>query len=145
MRLVNNVSDKLHGTASANKFVSMKYISIKFRPIIDQTDFCSQNAEKVLSDYLCRLCKNVYIITDTQSFSQHYTNLSPLLDDEKHVLFDFESLFKNILVLEILSCITEQILLHKQIKPICGELIFVRLLLKLPIGCKCIFASSFRR
>lgn len=123
----------------------MKYISIKFRPIIDQTDFCSQNAEKVLSDYLCRLCKNVYIITDTQSFSQHYTNLSPLLDDEKHALFDFESLFKNILVLEILFCITEQILLHKQIKPICGELIFVRVLLKLPIGCKCIFASSFRR
>ena len=123
----------------------MKYISIKFRPIIDQTDFCSQNAEKVLSDYLCRLCKNVYIITDTQSFSQHYTNLSPLLDDEKHVLFDFESLFKNILVLEILFCITEQILLDKQIKPICGELIFVRLLLKLPIECKCIFASSFRR
>ena len=123
----------------------MKYISIKFRPIIDQTDFCSQNAEKVLFDYLCRLCKNVYIITDTQSFSQHYTNLSPLLDDEKHVLFDFESLFKNILVLEILFCITEQILLDKQIKPICGELIFVRLLLKLPIECKCIFASSFRR
>lgn len=123
----------------------MKYISIKFRPIIDQTDFCSQNAEKVLSDYLRRLSKNVYIITDTQSFSQHYTNLSPLLDDEKHVLFDFESLFKNILVLEILFCITEQILLHKQIKPICGELIFVRLLLKLPIGFKCIFASSFRR
>ena len=36
-------------------------VSLKFRPIIDQTGTFTYNATKVISDYLKTLCKNEYI------------------------------------------------------------------------------------
>ena len=41
-------------------------VSLKFRPIIDQTGTFTYNATKVISDYLKTLCKNEYIhlVTD---------------------------------------------------------------------------------
>lgn len=43
------------------------------------------NAAKVISDDFDLLCKDIYTITDTQSFPQHLPNLPPLQDTEEDV------------------------------------------------------------
>ena len=58
-------------------------------------------------------------------------NLPLVLDDEEDVSYDVESLFTNIPIKDTLEHIVEQIYTHKKLKPLCSELVFKRLLLKL--------------
>ena len=79
MRLVSNQPTRLYGTAKTHKLGNISDItstSIKFRSIIDQTGFHTFNAAKVISVHRRPLCKNVYTITETQSFPQHFANLN---------------------------------------------------------------------
>ena len=65
----SNQPAKLYGTAKTDKFKDIKEITkekIKFRPIIDQTDTYTHGAAQVISQYLKHLCKNEFIIEDTQ-------------------------------------------------------------------------------
>ena len=70
-------------------------------------------------------------------------NLPLVLDDEEDVSCDVESLFTNIPIKDTIEHIIEQIYTHKKLKPICSELIFKRLLLKLATECTCIFNHKF--
>ena len=72
------------------------------------------------------LCKNVYTITATQTFSWHLTYLLSE-DDAEDVSYDLESLFTNIPVLQTIDYITEQIYVHNKIKPIYSKSIYNKL------------------
>ena len=48
----------------------------------------------------------------------------PLQDDEKDVLYDVESLFTNIPIVETIKYATEQIHVYKNLTPICWKMIF---------------------
>ena len=56
------------------------------------------------------------------------SNLPPLLNDEKDVSYDVESLFTNIPIKDTTEYIIEQIYTHEKLKSICSKLIFKRLL-----------------
>ena len=60
------------------------------------------------------------------------SNLPPLPDDEENISYNVESLFTNIPIKDTIEYIIEQVHARKKLKPICGKLIFKRLLLKLP-------------
>ena len=83
-----------------------------------------------MSQYLKLLCKNEFTIYDTQSFSADIKNIPPLQEDED-VSYDVESLFTNIPINERIDYILHQIYNKKKLKPICPNLIFKYLLLKL--------------
>ena len=71
------------------------------------------------------------------------SNLPPLSEDEEDVSYDVESLFTNIPIKETIDYIIEQIYTHKKLKPICSQLIFKRLLLKLASECTYTFNHKF--
>ena len=89
------------------------------------------NVTKVISDYLRPLCKEEYSISDTQIFLSILISIQPLQDDEEDVSYDVGSLFTNIPIKETINYITEHIYVHKKLTPICSNVIFRRLLIKL--------------
>ena len=61
----------LYGTAKTHKFETLEDITVENLEvllIIDQTGTFTDNAAKVISDYLRPLCKNEYSINDAQKF-----------------------------------------------------------------------------
>ena len=84
----SNQPAKLYGTAMTRKFKDLKEITkeqIKFRPIIDQTGTYTYGAAQVISQYLKHLCKNKFIIEDTQSFSKNIRDFPPSENEEEDV------------------------------------------------------------
>ena len=136
MNRVSNQPDQLYGIAKTHKFENLKDItpqSLKCGPTLNQTGTFTYNAVKVISyqnEY--PLCQNEYPISDTQQFPDMLSNLPPLPDDEENISYNVESLFTNIPIKDTIEYIIEQVHAHKKLKPICGKLIFKRLLLKLP-------------
>ena len=66
-----NQPARLYGTAKIQKFETLEDIvvgNLKFRPIIDQNGTSTDNAAKVILDYLRPLCKNESSINDIQNF-----------------------------------------------------------------------------
>ena len=93
----------------------------------------------MISNCLKPLCKNEYTINDTQSFSQELSTLPPFRKDEEDNSYDVKPLFPNILVKETIDHIADQIYVQKKSTPICAQIIFKRLLLKLATECKFTF------
>ena len=92
----SNQPAKLYGTAKTHKFNNIQKINkekLNFCPIIDQTGTYSYNAAQVISQYLKPLCKNEFMVNDTQSFSADIKIIPPLQEDED--VYDVESLFTN--------------------------------------------------
>ena len=146
MKPDSNQPARLYGTAKTHKFETLEDITVanlKFRPIIDQTGTLTQNAAKVISDYLRPLCKNEYFINDTQKFPSMLSSIPPLQDDEEDVSYDVESLLTNIPIQETINYINEQIYVHKKLTPICSKLIFRKLLIKLATECTFKFNNTF--
>ena len=147
MNPVSNQPDQLYGTAKTHKFENLKDItpqSLKCGPTLNQTGTFTYNAVKVISyqnEY--PLCQNEYPISDTQQFPDMLSNLPPLPDDEENISYNVESLFTNIPIKDTIEYIIEQVQAHKKLKPICGKLIFKRLLLKLATECTCTFNHKF--
>ena len=127
----SNQPAKLYGTAKTHKFNNIQEINkekLKFCPIIDQTGTYSYNAAQVISQYLKPLCKNEFLINDTQSFSADIKIIPPLQEDEEDV-YDVESLFTNIPINETIDYILDQIYNKKKLKPICPKLMRLLLIL----------------
>ena len=106
----SNQTAKLYGTAKTHKFKNVKEITkekIKFRPIIDQTGTYTYDAAQVISQYLKPLCKNEFIIEDTQSSSEKIGDFPPFENGEEDVSYDVESLFTNILLKEAVNYILD--------------------------------------
>ena len=147
MNPVSNQPDQLYGIAKTHKFENLKDItpqSLKCGPTLNQTGTFTYNAVKVISyqnEY--PLCQNEYPISDTQQFPDMLSNLPPLPDDEENISYNVESLFTNIPIKDTIEYIIEQVHAHKKLKPICGKLIFKRLLLKLATECTCTFNHKF--
>ena len=75
--------------AKTHKFGNLNDItstSIKFRPIIDQTGFYNYNAVKVISDYMCTLCKTYIpslipnLLVNTSQIYHHYKMFHMMLN-----------------------------------------------------------------
>ena len=84
----SNQPAKLYGTAKTHKFKDIKEVTkeqIKFRPIIDQTGTYTYGAAQVISQYLKPLCKNEFIIEDTQLFSKKIRDFPPSENEEEDV------------------------------------------------------------
>ena len=84
----SNQPAKLYGTAKTHKFKDIKEVTkeqIKFRPIIDQTGTYTYGAAQVISQYLKPLCKNEFIIEDTQLFSKKIRDFPPSKNEEEDV------------------------------------------------------------
>ena len=101
---------------------------------INQMGTFTYKAVKVLSKDLKQLCQNEYSISDTQKFLDMLSSLPPLLDHEKDVSDDVESLSTSIPIKVAIEYIIEQI---------CSKQIFKCLLLKLATECKCTFSYTF--
>ena len=101
--------------------------------VVSQIGTYTYNAAKVIAKYLKPLCSNQCKISDTQEFASLIKDQPPLNDDEEYVSYDVDSLFTNIPVAETIQYIIHQICKEKKISPICSQLIFKRLLLKLII------------
>ena len=71
------------------------------------------------------------------------SSIPPLQDNEEDVSYDVKSLFANILIKERINYIIEQIYAHIKSTPICGKLIFRRLLIKLATECTFKFNNRF--
>ena len=59
----SNQPARIYASAKTHKFSSVDNVNINdlnFRPIIDQTGTMTNNAAKVISDYLKPLCENKY-------------------------------------------------------------------------------------
>ena len=146
MRPVSKQPDQLYGTAKTHKFQNLKDItpqSLKCCPTISKTGTFTYNAAKVGSTYFKPLCQKEYSTSDTQQFPDMLSNLPPLPDDEENISYNVESLFTNIPIKDTIEYIIEQVQAHKKLKPICGKLIFKRLLLKLATECTCTFNHKF--
>ena len=98
------------------------------------------NAAKIISGYMCPLCKNIYTIT----YTKYLANLLTLQDNEEYVSYNDE-LFTNMLVLETTDTLLNKFYVHIKIKPVGSKLIVKRLLLKLATDCKFTFSSNFYR
>ena len=83
------------------------------------------------------------MINDTQKFPSMLSSIPSLQKDKEDVSYDVESLFTNIPLQETINYIIEQIYVHKKLTPICWELIFRRLLIKLDAACTFKFNSRF--
>ena len=129
MRPISSQPAWLYGTAKRHKLAIQNDVttSITFQPIIDQSGSYTYNAAQVISDYMRPLCKNVYTITATQTFSWQPTYLLSE-DDAEDVSYDLESLFTNIPVLQTIDYITEQIYAHNKIKLIYSKSIYNKLI-----------------
>ena len=135
---VSNQPERIYTTAETHKFNSLDDINVdnlKFRPIISQIGTYTYNSAKVIAEYLKPLCSNQYKILDAQEFASLIKDQPPLDDDEKYVSYDIDSLFKNILVTEIIEYIIHQIYTEKKNSPIYSKLIFKRLPLNLTTKC----------
>ena len=138
MKPVSNQPGRIYATAKTHKFNSLDDINVnnlKFRPIISQIGTYTYNDAKVIAEYLKPLRSNQYKISDTQAFASLIKDQPPLNDDEKFVSYDVDSLFTNIPVAETIKYVIHQIYTEKKIPPICSQLIFKRLLLKLTTEC----------
>ena len=71
------------------------------------------------------------------------SSIPSLQKDKEDVSYDVESLFTNIQLQETINYIIEKIYVHKKLTPICWELIFRRLLIKLDAACTFKFNSRF--
>ena len=86
----------------------MNLDDLKFRPIIDQSNTCSYNASKIVSDYLQPLGHNDYLIKDTLTFAEIIKN--DVLDpNEEYVSYSVESLLTSIPVKETIDYIITEI------------------------------------
>lgn len=108
MHPVGNRSTRLYRTAKTHKFEHPRDITkgnTKVRPITDEAGTYAYNVSQVI---LKPLCKNEYIINDSQSFSKEFSTLPPLEDVEEHVAYNVQSLFTNILVKETMDYIVDR-------------------------------------
>ena len=86
----------------------MNLDDLKFRPIIDQSNTCSYNAPKIVSNYLQPLAHNDYRIKDTLTFAEIIKN--DVLDpNEEYVSYSVESLLTSIPVKETIGYIITEI------------------------------------
>ena len=140
-----NQPTRIYASAKTHKFSSVDRVNIndlKFRPITDQTGTMTQNAAKVISDYLRPVYKNKYAINDTLSFADMIKRLPPLPDDEEYVSYDVLSLFTNITSDETVDYIIGSIYTHKKLPQICRKLVFRGLIEKITKDCT--FQLSFK-
>ena len=145
----SNQPARLYGTAKTHKFTSPDIIAnekLKFwpRPIIAQTGTYTYNAAQVTAEYVKLLVyENPYLISNTQDLPSILKAEPPLETDEEYVSYDVESLFTNILVRETTNYILAEIYDRKKLKPMCSELIFKHLLLKLTTKNTLIFNTKY--
>ena len=107
VRPVSNQPCRLNATAKTHKFSSqldeITIEKLEFQPIISQGGTSSNNAAKVIADYLKPLYQNEYKINDIRSFPFMLKDQTPLNPNEEYVLYDVESLFTNIPVDETIN------------------------------------------
>ena len=121
----------------------IKLTKLKFHPIIDQTGTYTYKTSKVISRYLKLLCDSEYTIKDKQSFAKLIKELPLLQEDKGNASYDIECCFTNIPMFNTIDYILEQIYVQHKLKPICSELIFKRLLIKLSTEVTFTFNSKF--
>ena len=109
--------------------------NLKLRPVTDQSNTFTYNAEKIVSDYLQPLAQKEHVIKDTLLFPKIIKN--DILDpEEEYVSYDVESLFTSIPISETINHIIKEIYENKVIKSMCkSKLIFCCLLEKLTENC----------
>ena len=129
---VSNRPTRLYKTAKTHKLELSQDVTredIKFPLITNRAGTDTNNAAKVISNYLKHLCTNEYTINDTESFFQELSTLPPFEEDEGDVSYDVESPLTNIQVIETTFYIIGQIYVQKKLKRICTMLIFTTLFL----------------
>ena len=134
MRPVSNQSGRLYATVKTHKFTLLDEIIIeklKFRPIISQVGTYTNNATKVIANYLKPFCQSEYKINGTQSFPSMLKDQKPLNPNEEYVSYDVDSLFTNIPVDETINYIINEIYQKKKLPQIGSKTIFKKLLYKL--------------
>ena len=138
MRPSSNQPGRFFATAKTHKFENIEDITVdnlKLRPIIDQTNTCTRDASKIISDYLQPLAVNDYVINNTLAFPGHLKGLERK-DDEEDVSYDVESLFTSIPLDDTIEFILDEIYVRQKMKPFCKKrLIFKRLLERLAKHC----------
>ena len=129
MRPISNQSGKTHKFDSLDNFT---FQSLKFRPVISQIVTYTNNAAKILWDFLKLVSK--WIQNQWNSFPSQLKE-QPLNEDEEYASYDVDSLFTNILVQEKIDYIIHRIYTKKKRPQICSKTIFRRLLLKVITEC----------
>ena len=96
---------------------------LKLRSIIDQTDTCIYNAQKVVAKYLDPLSKNKYSIGDTLTFLDLLRSAEES-DDYEDLSYDVESLFTSIQLKETIDYVIQKNYVEKKIEPFCKMYVF---------------------
>ena len=104
IRPKTNQSARLYATANTSNFNDIDKViveKLKFRPIVNQTDTGTYDATRIIGEYLkplvCNDCLHD-VLNDCHKFPDMLKMLPPLQKDEDYVFYDFDSLFKNILL-----------------------------------------------
>ena len=91
---------ELYRTANANKFNNIENIAVynlKFRPVINQSGTCTNNAAHIIAHCFKPLCSdNEFIIRYNQEFAKMIREQDLLKSDWEYVTYNVESLFTDV-------------------------------------------------
>ena len=137
MRPISNQPAHFFATAETRKLDTIENINVKdlkLSPIIDQTGTYIYDASKVVAEFLKRLARNKFTISNTLAFPELLKNIENS-DDYEDVSYDAESIFTIITIKETTDYIIHKIYTKNVIESMCKKLIFKKLLTKVTKEC----------